>query len=152
MMPDGVALCDVEDDCVALYHALVDLSPIIVLTWPLIQQPSLGTEGTRGCCMLGLPASGPSHNLRVGVPLRAVHEDIEREWAGRLAAEEAKRKEANEWATELAHVLEKEKKVCPLAVSKKCSQEQGMGMDLYNSSPVARAIWDSANTHLISAY
>jgi len=45
-------------------------------------------------------------------------EDVEREWAGRLAAEEAKRKEANEWATELAHVLEKEKKVCPLAVSK----------------------------------
>ncbi len=100
--------------------------------------------------MLGLPASGPSHNL--GAPLRAVREDIEREWAGRLAAEEAKRKEANEWATELAHVLEKEKKVCPLAVSKKCSQEQGMGMDLYNSSPVARAIWDSADAHLISAY
>ena len=45
-------------------------------------------------------------------------EDVEREWARQLAAEEAKRKEANEWATELAHVLEKEKKVCPLAISK----------------------------------
>jgi len=45
MMPDGVALRDIEDDCTALYHALVDLSLIIVLTWPPIQQPSLGTEG-----------------------------------------------------------------------------------------------------------
>ena len=27
-----------------------------------------------------------------------------------------------------------------------------MGMDLYNSSPVARAVWDSADAHSISAY
>lgn len=45
MMPDGVALRDVEEDCAALYHALVDLSPIIVLTWPQIRQRSLGTDG-----------------------------------------------------------------------------------------------------------
>ncbi|KAI0253699.1 hypothetical protein BJV78DRAFT_1191352 [Lactifluus subvellereus] len=45
MMPDGVALRDVEDDCAALYHALVDLAPIITLTWPPTRQPSLGTEG-----------------------------------------------------------------------------------------------------------
>jgi acyl transferase domain-containing protein len=32
------------------------------------------------------------------------------------------------------------------------SQEQGMGIDLYNSSPAARAVWDSADAHLISAY
>jgi fatty acid synthase subunit alpha len=32
------------------------------------------------------------------------------------------------------------------------SQEQGMGMDLYNSSTAARAVWDSADAHLISAY
>jgi fatty acid synthase subunit alpha, fungi type len=32
------------------------------------------------------------------------------------------------------------------------SQEQGMGMDLYNSSSAARAVWDSADSHLISAY
>lgn len=45
MMPDGVALHDIEDDCTALYHALVDLAPIITLTWPPTRQPSLGTEG-----------------------------------------------------------------------------------------------------------
>lgn len=32
------------------------------------------------------------------------------------------------------------------------SQEQGMGMDLYASSPVARAIWDRADKHFIQNY
>jgi fatty acid synthase subunit beta len=32
------------------------------------------------------------------------------------------------------------------------SQVQGMGMDLYSSSPAARAVWESTNTYLISAY
>ena len=45
MMPDGVALREVEDNCATLYHALCDLSPIVVLTWPPTRQPSLGTEG-----------------------------------------------------------------------------------------------------------
>lgn len=45
MMPDGVRLRDVEDDCMALYHAISDLSPTIVLTWPQTRRPSLGTEG-----------------------------------------------------------------------------------------------------------
>jgi len=48
----------------------------------------------------------------LGAPLRAVREDVEREWSGRLTAEEAKRKQADEWATELTRALEKEKKVC----------------------------------------
>ena len=32
------------------------------------------------------------------------------------------------------------------------SQEQGMGMDLYNSSSVARAIWDKADQHFLTNY
>ncbi|KAF9502982.1 hypothetical protein BS47DRAFT_1310401 [Hydnum rufescens UP504] len=32
------------------------------------------------------------------------------------------------------------------------SQEPGMGMDLYGSSPMARAVWDSANEHLLAIY
>ena len=32
------------------------------------------------------------------------------------------------------------------------SQEQGMGMDLYNSSEVARAIWDKADKHFVDNY
>jgi centromeric protein E len=55
----------------------------------------------------------------LGAPLRAVREDVEREWSGRLAAEEAKRKEADEWATELTRALEKEKKVSTFQKKKK---------------------------------
>ncbi|KAK4046934.1 fatty acid synthase alpha subunit Lsd1 [Microbotryomycetes sp. JL201] len=32
------------------------------------------------------------------------------------------------------------------------SQEPGMGMELYNSSPVARAVWDAADKHLGQVY
>lgn len=45
MMPDGVALHGVQDGCVALGNTLVNLMPIITLTWPPGRQPSLGTEG-----------------------------------------------------------------------------------------------------------
>ncbi|KAF8271214.1 fatty acid synthase [Lactarius quietus] len=38
------------------------------------------------------------------------------------------------------------------SAARKSSREQGMGMELYNSSPAARAVWDSADAHLISAY
>jgi hypothetical protein len=44
-MPDGVALHGVQDGCVALVNTLVNLMPIITLTWPPGRQPSLGTEG-----------------------------------------------------------------------------------------------------------
>lgn len=32
------------------------------------------------------------------------------------------------------------------------SQEPGMGMDLYNNSPAARAVWDGADAHLLNVY
>jgi fatty acid synthase subunit beta len=32
------------------------------------------------------------------------------------------------------------------------SQEANMGMDLYNSSPAARAIWDGADVHLLAVH
>lgn len=45
MMPDGVALHGIQDGCVALGTTLVNLTPVIMLTWPPGRQPSLGTEG-----------------------------------------------------------------------------------------------------------
>jgi centromeric protein E len=66
-------------------------------------------EQARNIRELEMVVKGYEDNL--GAPLRAVREDVEREWSGRLAAEEAKRKEAEEWATELTHALEREKKV-----------------------------------------
>lgn len=32
------------------------------------------------------------------------------------------------------------------------SQEAGMGMDLYNNSPAARAVWEGADVHLLAVY
>jgi len=32
------------------------------------------------------------------------------------------------------------------------SQEPGMGIDLYNSSPAARAVWEGADAHLLAVY
>jgi fatty acid synthase subunit alpha, fungi type len=32
------------------------------------------------------------------------------------------------------------------------SQEPGMGMDLYNSSPAARAVWEGVDAHLLAVY
>lgn len=32
------------------------------------------------------------------------------------------------------------------------SQEQGMGMELYNTSPVAKRVWDQADEHLGAVY
>ena len=32
------------------------------------------------------------------------------------------------------------------------SQESGMGMDLYNSPPAARAVWEGADAHLLAVY
>ena len=32
------------------------------------------------------------------------------------------------------------------------SQEPGMGIELYNSSPAARAVWDAADAHLLAVY
>jgi len=32
------------------------------------------------------------------------------------------------------------------------SQEPGMGMDLSNSSPAARAVWEGADAHLLAVY
>ena len=32
------------------------------------------------------------------------------------------------------------------------SQEPGMGTEVYNSSPAARAVWDAADEHLLAVY
>ena len=67
-------------------------------------------EQARNIRELEMVVKGYEDNL--GSPLRAVREDVEREWSARLAAMEARHKETDAWATELARALEKEKKVC----------------------------------------
>lgn len=47
----------------------------------------------------------------LGAPLRAVREDVEKEWIGKVDVEVKKREEKERWAEELVKQLEKEKKV-----------------------------------------
>jgi len=52
---------------------------------------------------------GYEENL--GEPLRAVREDVEREWIAKLETEVRRREEKEAWADELVKQLDKEKKV-----------------------------------------
>ncbi|TID30496.1 hypothetical protein CANINC_000849 [Pichia inconspicua] len=52
----------------------------------------------------------------------------------------------------LAGEAEIEQPVSTFVFTGQGSQEQGMGMDLYNSSEVAKAVWDRADKHLIESY
>ncbi|KII86718.1 hypothetical protein PLICRDRAFT_163991 [Plicaturopsis crispa FD-325 SS-3] len=57
---------------------------------------------------LEIVVRGYEDNL--GAPLRAVREDVEREWEGRVEDEKRRREEKEAWANELVRQLEKEKK------------------------------------------
>jgi hypothetical protein len=59
---------------------------------------------------LEIVVRGYEDNL--GEPLRAVREDVEKEWEGKVEEERKKREEAEAWAGEVVRALEKEKKVC----------------------------------------
>ena len=52
-----------------------------------------------------------------GEPLRAVREDVEKEWAEKLQKEKRKREEKEAWADELVRQLEKERRVRLLFLS-----------------------------------
>ena len=58
---------------------------------------------------LEIVVKGYEENL--GEPLRAVREDVEREWSDRLEKEVRAREEKEVWADELVKQLEKERKV-----------------------------------------
>ena len=47
----------------------------------------------------------------MGEPLRAVREDVEKEWIGKVEGEVKKRKESEQWAAEVVKQLEREKQV-----------------------------------------
>lgn len=62
---------------------------------------------------------GYEENL--GEPLRAVREDVEKEWSQKLEAEVRVREEKEAWADELVKQLDKERKVCLLGLFRSTS-------------------------------
>lgn len=58
---------------------------------------------------LEIVVAGYEENL--GEPLRAVREDVEKEWIAKVEEEKKKREEKEIWAEELVRQLDKEKKV-----------------------------------------
>ncbi len=66
-------------------------------------------EQMKTLCKLEIVVRGYEENL--GEPLRALKEDVEKEWMEKLEAEVKRREEKEIWADELVKQLEKEKQV-----------------------------------------
>lgn len=76
---------------------------------PESEKDRLLSDQTKTIRELEIVVRGYEDNL--GKPLRAVREDVEKEWAVKLAAEVKKREEKEAWSEELVRQLEKEKQV-----------------------------------------
>ncbi|KAI0632210.1 kinesin-domain-containing protein [Trametes polyzona] len=76
---------------------------------PESEKDKLLAEQAKTIRELEIVVKGYEENL--GEPLRAVREDVEKEWAGRLEKEVRAREEKEVWADELVKQLEKERKM-----------------------------------------
>lgn len=79
---------------------------------PDSEKDKLLAEQAKTIRELEIVVKGYEENL--GEPLRAVREDVEKEWADRFEKEVRARHEKEVWADELVKQLEKERKVCIL--------------------------------------
>ncbi|KAI0039317.1 kinesin-domain-containing protein [Auriscalpium vulgare] len=75
---------------------------------PESDKDRLVAEQARTIRELEIVVRGYEENL--GAPLRAVREDVEREWSEKVEKEVRRREEGEAWAAELVRELEKEKK------------------------------------------
>ena len=78
---------------------------------PESDKDKLLTEQAKTIRELEIVVKGYEENL--GEPLRAVREDVEKEWGAKLEAEVKLREEKEAWADELVKQLDKERRVCP---------------------------------------
>lgn len=77
------------------------------------EKDKLISEQAKTIRELEIAIRGYEDNL--GEPLRAVREDVEKEWVGKVEEEVKKRKESERWAAEVVKQLEREKQVRALA-------------------------------------
>ena len=76
---------------------------------PESEKDKLLNEQAKTIRELEIVVKGYEENL--GEPLRAVREDVEKEWAQKLEAETRLRQEKEVWADELVKQLDKERRV-----------------------------------------
>lgn len=88
--------------------------PELPVDAPEHEKDKLISEQTKTIRELEIVVRGYEENL--GEPLRAVKEDVEKEWIGRVEKEMKMKQEKEAWAAELMKQLEKENQVSILLV------------------------------------
>jgi len=83
--------------------------PNIPADAPDAEKDKLIVEQTKTIRELEIVIKGYEENL--GEPLRAVREDVEKEWVAKVEEERKRKEEKEAWADELVRQLDKEKKV-----------------------------------------
>ncbi|KAJ2906352.1 putative fatty acid synthase beta subunit dehydratase protein [Zalerion maritima] len=95
------------------------------------------------------------HASLVGMVLPHDEIDVKLHHVGMIAGRKIIKVEASNKETEEKVLLgeaEVEQPVTAYVFTGQGSQEQGMGMDLYGSSPVAKEVWDRADKYLLDNY
>ncbi|KAI4087474.1 MAG: hypothetical protein LQ344_006763 [Seirophora lacunosa] len=95
------------------------------------------------------------HCSLVGMVLPNDDIEVKLQHVGMVAGRKIIKVEASNKETEdkvLLGEAEVEQPVSSYVFTGQGSQEQGMGMELYNSSPVAREVWDRADVHFMENY
>jgi fatty acid synthase subunit beta, fungi type len=95
------------------------------------------------------------HASLVGMVLPDDVIEVRLQHVGMVAGRKIVKVEASKQETEEKVLLgeaEVEQPVSSYIFTGQGSQEQGMGMDLYNSSPVAKEVWDRADKHFLDNY
>lgn len=95
------------------------------------------------------------HASLVGMVLPNDEIQVKMQHVGMVAGRKIIKVEASNKETEdkvLLGEAEVEQPVTAYVFTGQGSQEQGMGMDLYNNSPVAKEVWDRADKYLMDTY
>jgi hypothetical protein len=91
-------------------EAALDSRPALPPDAPESDKDRLMMEQARTIKELEIVLRGYEDNL--GEPLRAVREDVEKEWKTKLEVERKSKEEKELWGNELVRQLEREKQVC----------------------------------------